>query len=60
MVAAKRPNLGGTLRFMLAFKMIEPRPSFVAYAERLSARPALQRANAVNAREMEAHPEVGG
>jgi len=39
---------GGTLRFMLMFKMIEPRPSFVAYAERLAARPALQRAQAKN------------
>ena len=40
---------GGTLRYMLAFKMIEPRPSFAAYAERLAARPALQRAEAKNA-----------
>ncbi|AKU95052.1 Glutathione S-transferase [Labilithrix luteola] len=40
---------GGTLRYMLGFKMIEPRPSFVAYAERLAARPALQRAEVRNA-----------
>jgi glutathione S-transferase len=40
---------GGTLRFMLAFKMIEARPAFTAYAERLGARPALQRAEARNA-----------
>ena len=40
---------GGTLRFMLAFKMIEPRPAFTAYAERLAARPTLQRAEARNA-----------
>lgn len=40
---------GGTLRYMLRFKMIEARPSFVAYAERLSARPALQAAEARNA-----------
>jgi glutathione S-transferase len=40
---------GGTLRFMLGFKMIEPRPTFVAYAERLAARPALKRAEAKNA-----------
>jgi len=39
---------GGTLRFMLSFKMIEPRPVFAAYAERLGERPALQRANARN------------
>ena len=40
---------GGTLRYMLRFKMIEARPSFVAYAERLGARPALQAAEARNA-----------
>lgn len=40
---------GGTLRYMLMFKMIEPRPSFSAYAERLGARPALQRCDAKNA-----------
>jgi len=40
---------GGTVRFMLRFKMIEPRPVFTAYDERLSARPALQRADARNA-----------
>jgi glutathione S-transferase len=40
---------GGTLRFMLAFKTIEARPSFTAYAERLAQRPALQRAEARNA-----------
>jgi glutathione S-transferase len=40
---------GGTLRFMLRFGMLEARPAFTAYAERLSARPALQRADARNA-----------
>ncbi len=40
---------GGTLRYMLAFKMIEARPAFTAYAERLGARPALKRAEARNA-----------
>jgi glutathione S-transferase len=40
---------GGTLRFMLSFKLIEPRPSFTAYAERLAHRPALQRAEARHA-----------
>lgn len=39
---------GGTLRYMLRFKMLEARPSFTAYAERLAARPALQRAEARN------------
>jgi glutathione S-transferase len=40
---------GGTLRYMLGFKMMEPRPAFTAYTERLAARPALQRAEARNA-----------
>jgi len=40
---------GGTLRFMMRFGMAEPRPAFVAYSERLAARPALQRAEARNA-----------
>ena len=39
---------GGTIRFMLMFKMLEPKPAFTAYAERLSARPALQRSDAKN------------
>lgn len=40
---------GGTLRYMLAFKMIEPRPAFTAYAERLAERPGLVAATARNA-----------
>jgi glutathione S-transferase len=40
---------GGTLRYMLGFKIIEPRPVFAAYAERLAARPAAKRAEARNA-----------
>jgi glutathione S-transferase len=40
---------GGTLRYMLQFKMLEARPAFTAYAERLAARPALVRATARNA-----------
>lgn len=40
---------GGTVRYMLAFKSIEPRPALTAYAERLGARPALKRAEARNA-----------
>ncbi len=46
---------GGTLRYMVQFKMIEPRPAFTAYAERLAARPAAQRADARNAAVREAH-----
>jgi glutathione S-transferase len=40
---------GGMVRYMVNFKMVEPRPAFVAYAERISARPAAQRADARNA-----------
>ena len=40
---------GGTIRYMLMVKMLESDPVFTAYAERLSARPALQRADARNA-----------
>ena len=40
---------GGTIRYMLRFGMLESRPAFIAYSERLAARPALQRADAKNA-----------
>jgi glutathione S-transferase len=40
---------GGTVRYMLRFKLLEPKPVFTAYAERLAARPAAQRADARNA-----------
>ena len=46
---------GGTVRYMLGFKLVEPRPSFVAYAERLAGRPASQRADARNAAVREEH-----
>lgn len=39
---------GGTLRYMLRFNMLEARPAFTAYADRIAARPALQRAEARN------------
>jgi glutathione S-transferase len=41
--------LGGTLRYMLRFKMLEPIPRFEEYVARLSARPQSQRAEARNA-----------
>jgi glutathione S-transferase len=40
---------GGTIRYMLRFKLLEPTPTFAAYAERLASRPAAQRADARNA-----------
>lgn len=46
---------GGTLSYMLRFKMIEPRPTWVAYADRLAARPAHARAEARNAEVRAAH-----
>lgn len=45
--------LGGTVSFMLQFKMLEPLAPFTAYAERLRARPAALRAVARNAAVME-------
>jgi glutathione S-transferase len=42
---------GGTVRFMLRFKMLEARPAFEKYVERLDQRPALQRADARNMKE---------
>src|SRR5450755_3991614 len=39
---------GGTLRYMLRFKMLEARPSITAYVDRLGTRPAFARANARN------------
>lgn len=41
---------GGTLMYMLQFGMVEKRPAFTAYAERLAARPARVKADATNAR----------
>jgi glutathione S-transferase len=46
---------GGTVRYMLMFKLIEPRPTLAAYAERLSARPAAKRADERNAKVREEH-----
>jgi glutathione S-transferase len=40
---------GGTLRWMLGFGMLDKRPAFTAYVERLGERPALKRADAINA-----------
>jgi glutathione S-transferase len=39
---------GGTVRYMLQFGMLETRPSFEAYVARLNARPANERAQAIN------------
>lgn len=44
---------GGTLRYMLRFGMIEKLEAFTSYAARLEARPALQRAEARNAKIVE-------
>lgn len=47
--------LGGTLRYMLMFKMMESTPQFASYVERLEARPAFQRATARNQAVMAEH-----
>lgn len=39
---------GGTVRFMTMFGMLEKRPEYMAYVERLSARPASVRAQEIN------------
>ncbi len=46
---------GGTLRYMLMVKSLEPRPTFAAYVERLAERPACRRADAKNADIAKAH-----
>ncbi len=53
---------GGTVRFMLRFKMLEARDSFVAYASRLDARPGSIAAAQKNAAVVEAHGlgQMGG
>ena len=48
---------GGTVRYMLAFNMLEGKPALVDYVARLNARPAYQRAQARNAAELAAHPD---
>lgn len=40
---------GGTVRYMVRFKMLEPSTKVSAYLDRIAARPALQRADAKNA-----------
>ena len=47
--------LGGTLRYMLMFKMIDPQPVFTDYVARLESRPAFQRSTARNAALMAEH-----
>ena len=47
--------LGATLRSLLRFGLLEARASMTAYAARLEARPALQRAEARNGRMIAEH-----
>ena len=46
---------GGTIRFMLQFKMIDARPTFTSYVKRLEQRPALRRADEKNAAAIAEH-----
>ncbi len=41
---------GGTIRYMLMFDMLDKRPEYQAYVERLNARPAARKANEINER----------
>ena len=46
--------LGGTMRYLITFGLLEARPAFSAYVERLVARPAFQRAETRNEEERKA------
>ena len=46
---------GGTVRYMLRFKLLDATPIFTSYAERLAARPAAGRADAKNAKIAKEH-----
>jgi glutathione S-transferase len=46
---------GAAVRYMLRIKLLEATPTFAAYAERLAARPAAQRADAKNAQIAKEH-----
>jgi len=46
---------GGTLRYMLQFKMVEAKPLFASYVERLNERDAWKRADARNQAIMKEH-----
>ena len=46
---------GGTLRYMLEMKVLESRPSFEAYAQRLRERDAARRADDINQKIMKEH-----
>lgn len=47
--------VGGTLRFMMMVKAIEPKPVFAAYVERLSQRPAFKKSDEINGKIMAEH-----
>ncbi len=47
--------LGGTVGWMMQFKMMDEHPTLVAWVERIRARPAHARAAAVNAKVIEEH-----
>jgi glutathione S-transferase len=51
--------LGGNVRYMLRYKLIEATPRFTAYAERLGERPALKAADEKTAAVMAEH-KLGG
>lgn len=46
---------GGTLNYLVRFKLLEPLPEFTDYIKRLEQRPAWQRAAAINAKSVQEH-----
>ena len=46
---------GGTVRYMLMFDMLDKRPEYEAYMERLNARPAAKKATEINVRVAQEH-----
>ncbi len=45
----------GTLNYMLQFKMLDARPAYLAYVDRFNARPAVQKAAAINGQAIKDH-----
>jgi len=48
-------TFGSTIAYMLMFNLLEPRPTFLAYRDRVEARPAWKAAKAVNAAAIAEH-----
>ena len=51
----RTPSSAARFASMLTFKMIDPKPIFGAYVDRLNARPALERTDEINQKVMAEH-----